>query len=67
MNLLSIAIMGYTIDWSGLCHEPCPKCGHVSVYHVNEDAYKVFCTRLLCDYQDNTFNPKLSLDKMLER
>lgn len=68
MGHLEILLKGYTIDWDCPCHEPCPKCGRVSVYHVNEDDYKVFCTRLFCNYEDTTFNSKRDqFSKMLMR
>lgn len=58
MSTLRILLLGYTIDKRFPCIEPCPKCGHVSVFHVKEDNNKCFCTHYFCEFEDDTFDSK---------
>lgn len=49
---------GYTIDRRYRGEDPCPRCGELSVYHVMEDDYTVFCTEAGCSFRDKTYYPK---------
>lgn len=49
---------GYTIDRRYRGEDPCPLCGELSVYHVLEDDYIVFCVERGCSFNDKTFYPK---------
>lgn len=51
-------ISGYTIDRRYQGEDPCPRCGKMSVYHVMEDDYIVFCIEPGCSFRDRTFVPK---------